>query len=88
MTIDQIVAILDREPFVPLRVVRSDGKTFPIPFAHVARLSIGGLMIFRGVKDAKSRSATGFDVIGYDFITAIEPKKPGGSGRPPKRKAG
>ena len=88
MSIDEIVSILDREPFVPLRVVRSDGKSFTIAFAHAARLSIGGLMVFRGVKDAIHQRATGFDVIGYDRITAIEPKKPARSKRPPKRKAG
>ena len=88
MTADEIVAILNAEPFVPLQAVDTAGKTFDIPFKHAARLNIGGLLIFRGVPDAKTRQATGFDVIGYDRVARILPKKSRGTGRPSKRKAG
>jgi hypothetical protein len=85
MTIDQVRSVLAREPFAPLRLYKTDGTVVEIPFRHVAVFVHGGLLVFKGVKNEKSHVATGYQVIGYDYIERIEPKRDGRSKRPTKK---
>ena len=82
MRVEDVKTLLAREPFVPLKVVKTDGSTLPIPFKHVAVPQSRHLLVFKGVKSERSHHATkGFEAIGYDYIDRIEPKKNGHSAK-------
>jgi hypothetical protein len=82
MRVEDVKKLLAREPFVPLKVVKTDGSTLPIPFKHVAVPQRLHLLVFKGVKSERSHHATkGFEAIGYDYIDRIEPKKNGHSAK-------
>jgi hypothetical protein len=82
MEAEEIQSVLGREPFVPLRVQKADGSKVDIPFRHAAVVLRGqGLLVFKGVKDERSRRATGYEVIGFDRIHRIEPRTTRGGSR-------
>ncbi len=82
MLVEEIQTVLQRRPFNPLRVHKSDGKVVKIPFSHVAIvLGRQGLLVFKGVKKEGSYSAKGYEVIPYDRIERIEEKRHGTNGR-------
>jgi len=70
----EVEAILGRQPFVPLRIVKNDGSAVDVPFQHVARPLSGSVLVFKGVKRAGSRVATDFEEIVYDRIQRIVPR--------------
>jgi hypothetical protein len=79
---DSVVKELDREPYVPLRLRLSDGRLVDVPFRHVAVPLKQHLLVFKGVKTKTSRQATGYDVLGYQLIERVEPRRAsGGRGR-------
>lgn len=72
--------LLAREPFVPLKVTKTDGATVVIQFKHAAVPQSQHLLVFKGLKDERSRyAADGFDSIGYQYIDRIEPVSDGTS---------
>jgi hypothetical protein len=86
MLVDEVESVLRREPFVPLRLHRSNGGFVDIPFKHVAViLPSQGLLIFKGVKSSTSRQAKSYEVIGFDQIARIDPQRGRDTG--PRRKA-
>jgi hypothetical protein len=70
----EVEQILSRQPFVPLRIVKTDGTSIDVPFQHVAEPLSGRVLIFKGVKREGSRVATGFDEITYEQIDRIVPR--------------
>jgi hypothetical protein len=82
MRVDDVKQMLSREPFVPLKVFKTDGSSLEIPFKHVAVLQSQHLLVFKGVKSERSRYASqGFEAIGYDYIDRIEPRTTRGGSR-------
>jgi hypothetical protein len=78
MKLEDVKSVLAQEPFVPLKLVKTDGTSLDIPFKHVAVPQRLHLLVFKGVKHERSRHATkGFEAIGYDYIDRIEPKRNG-----------
>jgi hypothetical protein len=71
MTKEEIRKVLRAEPFVPLRIHRSDGKRYDVPVQDAARVLAAGVIVMRGVKPG-SRSATGYDVFPFDQVVKIE----------------
>src|SRR4051812_17879342 len=72
-----VLAMMDREPFVPLRLVKTDGRTLPIPFKHVLVPMKGDAIVFKGIESATSRFAKdGYEHVGYDSIERLEPWRP------------
>ena len=72
---DDVKNVLTREPFVPLKVFKTDGSTLEIPFRHVAVMQKLHLLVFKGIKDERGYHATkGFEAVGYDYIDRIEPR--------------
>ena len=55
---EAVRAELIREPFVPLRLHLSNGKTFDIPFRDAAHILSYGVLVFIGMKEG-TRSAKG-----------------------------
>lgn len=85
MNAEEIDALLNREPFVPLRLVKTDGKALDIPFKHVLVPRKSGVIVFKGIESATSRFARdGYEHVNYDSIARLEPRrrpKSGGGGR-------
>ena len=79
---DEVKAKLRHEPFVPLEVRTADGRRLEVPFAHVAVVMSDGLMVFHGIKNERSRVATGYDFISFDGVKDIEPRTAGANGLP------
>jgi hypothetical protein len=74
MRVDDVKSVLMREPFVPLKVFKTDGSVLEIPYRHVAVMQKLHLLVFKGVSSERSHYATkGFEAIGYDYIDRIEP---------------
>jgi hypothetical protein len=76
MEADDVRAILNREPFVPLKLVKTDGKSLAIPFKHVLVPMKTGVIVFKGVESATSRFAKdGFEHVNYESIDRLEPRR-------------
>lgn len=69
------------DPFVPLRVYLTNGKTFEIPFPEVAHLLGESLLILKGLKQG-THQAKGYEVFPVNQILRIEQRP---SARPGKR---
>ena len=72
MTFEDVRAELLRDPFIPFRVHRSNGKKYDVPFRDAARLMSYGFLVFIGKKYEGSRASKGFDRFPYDDIVRIE----------------
>jgi hypothetical protein len=81
MTLNDVEVILSNEPFVPLRLDKTDGTKLDITFQHAVRVLDYGILIFKGVANNHSRVAKGFDVVEFDQIERIEPRRAGGGAR-------
>jgi hypothetical protein len=78
---EAVLAIMDREPFVPLRLVKTDGRTLEIPFKHVLLPMKSDAIVFKGIESATSRFAKdGYEHVSYDKIERLEPKSSPGRG--------
>ncbi|HZL37512.1 MAG TPA: hypothetical protein VFC78_19495 [Tepidisphaeraceae bacterium] len=77
---EEIKAAVWREPFVPLRLHLSNGKTFDVPFRDVARVLSYGLLVFIGMKEGTHQSK-GYDRFSFDQIVRIEQRPANGRGR-------
>jgi hypothetical protein len=80
---DAVRALIDREPFVPLRLVKTDGRVLDIPFKHVLLAMKSDAIVFKGIESATSRFAKdGYEHVSYDSIERLEPSpaKRGGKG--------
>jgi hypothetical protein len=99
MKAEEVDAVLNREPFVPLRLVKTDGKSLDIPFKHVLVPRRSGVIVFKGVESATSRFAKdGYEHVSYESIDRLEPRRAskrgggkngtkggGGGGRHPRK---
>lgn len=66
--------ILSREPFVPLVIVKSDGRKLDVPFRHVLVPMKTGAILFKGIESATSHFARdGYEHVNYDAIERFEP---------------
>ncbi len=72
---DEVKARLRHEPFVPLDVRTADGRRLEVRFPHAAVVMGDGLIVFRGVKDERSRVATGYDFVAFERVEDIEPRE-------------
>jgi hypothetical protein len=68
---EAVRAELSREPFVPLRLHLTNGKTFDIPFRDAAHILSYGVLVFIGMKEG-TRSAKGYDRFHFENIERIE----------------
>lgn len=82
---EDVRAEISRDPFVPLRLHLSTGKTFDIPFREVARMLPYGLLVFIGKKEG-THSSEGFDRFSFDQILRIE-QRPARRTRSRRKKA-
>jgi hypothetical protein len=77
MQADDVLAILSREPFVPLTLVKTDGKSLDIPFKHVLVPRKSYVLVFKGVESPTSRFAKdGYESVNYEAIERLEPRRP------------
>lgn len=75
MLVEEVKTALGHTPFIPLRMHLTNGKTLDIPFQHVVVPMRSHVIVFKGVKEAGSHVAKGYDVVGYGLIDRIEPRK-------------
>jgi hypothetical protein len=76
MNLETVRAIMEREPFVPLRLVKTDGRTLDIPFKHALLPMTGSAIVFKGIESATSRHAKkGYEHVSYDSIESLEPRR-------------
>jgi hypothetical protein len=73
-----------RVPFVPLRLHLLDHRKLEVPFNHVIVFRSDDVMLFKGVKREGSRLAEGYEVIPYEQIERVVPRR-GGTGRRQKK---
>jgi hypothetical protein len=74
MNRDDIRTIMNHEPFVPLKLIKTDGKRIDIPFQHVLVAMSDGVIVFKGVESATSRFARkGYEHVNYESIDRLEP---------------
>jgi hypothetical protein len=66
-----VESILARDPFVPVRLHLSNGKTFDVPFRDVARVLSYAVLVFIGLKE-RTRQAKGYDRFTFEQIERIE----------------
>ncbi len=67
--------LLDREPFIPMKLVKKDGKSFPINFKHVLFPMKDGVIVFKGIESATSHYAKdGYEHVNYESIERLEPQ--------------
>jgi hypothetical protein len=79
---EAVLAMMDREPFVPLRLVKADGRTLEIPFKHVLLPMKSDAIVFKGIESSTSRFAKdGYEHVSYDAIVRLEPKPAGRGGK-------
>ena len=92
MEAENVRAILDQDPFVPLRLVKADGGSLEIPFKHVLVPMKTGVIVFKGIESATSHFAKkGYEHVNYDSIVRLEPQrggKGGGGGKKNGRSGG
>jgi hypothetical protein len=84
MQAEDVRAIMSRQPFVPLKLVKTDGKSIDIPFQHVLVPMKSYALVFKGIESATSRFAKdGYEHVNYDAIEKLEPRRgaKGGGGR-------
>src|SRR6266536_3422659 len=86
MDVQTVRNILEREPFVPLRLVKTDGRTLDIPFKHVLLPMKSSAIVFKGIESETSHFAKdGYEHVNYDSIKSLEPysrrEKKGGAGK-------
>ena len=75
---------LNREPFVPLRLHLTDGRTFDLPVRQVAHILPYGILVMIGA-DVKARTANGYDRFSFEQIDRIEPIPAKDPGTPHRR---
>jgi hypothetical protein len=68
---EDVVSILQREPFVPYRIYLENGKHYDVPHRDVARFLGYGVLVFIGLKEG-THSAKGYDRFGFDHILRVE----------------
>lgn len=77
MRAEDVRELLNREPFVPLKLVKTDGKSLPIKFRHVLVAMKTFVIVFKGIESATSHFAKkGFEEFPYENIAKLEPVKP------------
>jgi hypothetical protein len=81
---DDVQAELRREPFVPLRLHLTGGRTFDVPFREVAHLLGYGVLVLVGLKQGTHR-AKRYDRFTFEEIERIEQRPALGKGK--RRKA-
>ena len=77
---EEIKTLLNRDPFVPLRLHLRNGKTFDVQFREVAHLLSFGLLVLIGLKQGTHQAKT-YDRFAFDDIVRIEPRPMRGGGR-------
>jgi hypothetical protein len=82
---EDVRAALKRDPFEPVRLHLTDGRTYDVPFREVAHMLGYGVLVLIGLKQG-TRVAEGYDRFAFDDIEKIEPLSAGG-GKGRKRKA-
>jgi hypothetical protein len=73
MTKEEIRSALEQQPFVPLRIYRSNRKRYDVPVQDAARVLRDAVIVMLGVKPG-SRRASGYDVFPFDQVVKIEPR--------------
>jgi hypothetical protein len=68
---EEVRAELNREPFVPLRLYLTNGKTFDVPFRDVAHLLGYGVLVLIGLKKG-THLAKGYERFTFEQIERIE----------------
>lgn len=70
-----VLAMMDQEPFVPFRLVKTDGRVLDIAFKHVLLPMKSDAIVFKGIESETSRFAKdGYEHVSYDAIARLEPK--------------
>ena len=77
---------LSRDPFEPMRLHLSSGKTVDIRMPGIAWVLGSGLLVFRSPRPMRA-SAEGYDVINLRLIDKVEQLRNGKQPRKPKRSA-
>jgi DNA-binding transcriptional regulator/RsmH inhibitor MraZ len=76
MRAEDVRELLNREPFVPLKLVKTDGKTLPIKFRRALVAMKTFVIVFKGIESATSSFAKkGFEEFPYENIARLEPAK-------------
>jgi hypothetical protein len=89
MDVNAVREIMDKEPFVPLRLVKTDGRTLDIPFKHVLLPMKGSAIVFKGIESETSRFAKdGYEHVSYEAIARLEPRARGRGGAGGGKKSG
>ena len=71
MTEEELIAELEREPFVPFRLHLVSGKVVDVLAANAAHTLANSLVVFRNPSIGSQR-AEGYDVVAYLNIERIE----------------
>ena len=72
MTSEDILQELERQPFVPLRLHLTSGKTMDLPFPSSAWLRQNTLLVVHPEHALSRRNAQEYDVIALRLIERIE----------------
>jgi len=81
MRAEDVREILNREPFNPLKLVKTDGKSLPIKFRRSLVAMKTFVIVFKGIESATSSFAKeGFEEFPYENIARLEPIKARGRG--------
>ena len=85
MTKDEVQAELKRDPFVPLRLYLTNGKSFDVPFREVAQL-LGNdqVLVLIGLKQG-THQARSYDTFSLANIARIEQRPDSRSGKGRKK---
>ena len=76
MRAEDVREILNREPFIPLKLVKTDGKSLPIKFRRALVAMKSFVIVFKGLESATSSFARkGFEEFPYENIARLEPVK-------------
>jgi hypothetical protein len=84
MTKEAVKMELAREPFVPLRLHLTNGKTFDVPFREVAHIVAYGVLVLIGLKKG-THQARSYDRFSFEQIARIERRPAKGSTRGRKK---
>lgn len=76
-TLDSLRTLLRAKPFVPFRLIRSDGGSIDVPTPEV--VSLGRQMAVIGLLDPASTDTAwdNFVILWYMHVTAVEMLRPG-----------
>ena len=77
---EQVQTMLERDPFVPLRIHLQDGRKFDVSHRDAARFLGYGVLVFIGLEEG-SRQAKGYDRFPFERIERIEELPAGGRPR-------